>query len=93
MICNGCSKELERKDFLLDQILCFRCTYKLKLECQKNKEKHKCKACGIRFERDKNIKKRQRNVFCSKECAFKGHKEQINNHWTRVVRDNSLDFI
>ena len=48
-----------------------------------------CRICGKRIVHKKDAKKRQRTVFCSSECAEKGHKTQLTNHWTRKIRSES----
>lgn len=89
MICECCKIDRLEKDFLKNQKFCFRCEYRKKVE--KNIESRIpkarfCKVCGEEIFRDDGLKKRQRTIFCSEECAEKGHKFSISNHWTRKLR-------
>ena len=92
MICENCKKDLKNTDFILNQPHCYKCMYSLKCNAvRKVKSKEfKCKCCGNKFRQDETVNKRQRNVYCSNECALKGHKQQRSIHWTRVIRDKSL---
>ncbi len=90
MICPNCSKECLPSDFLPKQTDCYRCVYKsknvVKAETKKKKE-CLCKICGDEITNDKDVKKRQRNVYCSEQCAQKGHKNTNENYWTRKFRE------
>ncbi len=89
MICEKCFREKDDKDFLNNNMICFKCIYELKMKSSNPSiAKNVCRICSKKFYGDKNAKKRQRNVFCSEECALKGHKELSNNHWTRKLRKN-----
>lgn len=91
MICDNCKIERLERDFLKNQKFCYHCELQKKLEkISENKTEKKvvCRRCGNQIKQDKSLKKRQRSVFCSKECAQEGHKELNNNHWTRIVRFN-----
>lgn len=46
-----------------------------------------CKICNKKIENDKTIRKRQRNIYCSEECALKGHKQRNLTYWTRKLRE------
>jgi hypothetical protein len=90
MICENCKNEREQKDFLLNQPYCCRCMYELKLKAYKKRisseKQHKiCRNCNKEFGFDKDLKQRQRDVYCSLECALKGHIEIRNNYWTRKL--------
>lgn len=95
MICDICKVERLVNDFINNQKYCFRCVYQKKMEKppeNRTKSIVLCRMCGKRVIRKKNIKKRQRTVFCSQECAQIGHKEMIDNHWTRKIRCNENSF-
>lgn len=94
MICRICLVDKKEKDFLLKDDFCYKCSYEMKVKLQKEKSKDKklCRVCSKTITVCENIKKRQRNIFCSKECALIGHKDANNNHWTRQVRRNSKHF-
>ena len=86
MICGSCKKLRLVTDFINNQNFCYRCEYRKKLEIISKKRTQKpkfCRMCGEKIAHIDNLKKRQRNVFCSQKCAKKGHKELINNYWTR----------
>jgi hypothetical protein len=64
-----------------------------RIKTQKTPEKRTpkptlCRMCGKEVLRLENQKKRQRTVFCSSICAEKGHKDQLDNHWTRKGESN-----
>ncbi len=89
MICDNCKLERLVDDFINNQKFCYHCTYRIKTEKRTEIRKENeliCRCCENKFIIDKSQKKRQRTVFCSKECAQKGHKNQLNNHWTRKIR-------
>ena len=89
MICYNCKKERKEKDFINNNKICYLCIYRIKTE--KTREKRtSCRTCGKKVIQLENQKKRQRTVFCSNECAEKGHKNQINNHWTRKVAKDPI---
>jgi hypothetical protein len=93
MICDSCKIDRLVNDFVNKSNICYKCVYQEKLEKMGKKRTRKvnfCRMCGKEVIHKENFKKRQRTVFCSCECAEKGHKELINNHWTRIVR--SADF-
>ncbi len=88
MICDNCKNDRLITDFINNQEFCYHCIYRIKL--QKSMENRtpsssSCRTCGGEVIRLKNEKKRQRNVFCSCECAKKGHKELIKNYWIRKM--------
>lgn len=88
MICCICKIDRVIKDFIKSESICYKCMYRLKIEKSRKKRTEKptlCRTCGIEVVVLKDVKKRQRTVFCSCECAEKGHREQLNNHWTRKV--------
>jgi hypothetical protein len=75
-------------DFIKSENICYKCMYRQKIEKTIEKRTSNpthCRTCGNEIINKKNLKKRQRTVFCSCECAEKGHKHQLNNHWTRQV--------
>lgn len=89
MICDNCKVDRLVKDFLNNSNICFKCVYQQKIEKTAEKRtpiRFTCRICGNEFSHKENMKKRQRTVFCSCECAEKGHNELINNHWTRKLR-------
>ena len=89
MICGNCQIDKLVTDFINNQKFCYQCEYRIKLEKTPKKRTPNstlCRMCGNEVIHKKNLKKRQRTVFCSCECAEKGHKELINNHWTRKAR-------
>ncbi len=89
MICPECKKNLPPTDYVRDQDICYRCSYALKNKITKEvlrKEPSVCKTCGKQIKFLENVKKRQRNVYCSSECASVGHKNINNNYWTRKLR-------
>lgn len=89
MICDNCKVDRDSKDFIKNQKFCYRCEYRKKVEKSpetRNKKIIVCRMCDKEIVRKKDIKKRQRSVFCSNECALKGHKELSNNHWTRQIQ-------
>jgi len=93
MICDDCKIDRLVTDFLNKSNICYKCIYRKKTEKILKKRTPKplfCRICGSEVIQQENLKKRQRSVFCSCECALAGHKEQINNHWTRLAR--SIDY-
>lgn len=89
MICDNCKIDRKSNDFIKNQKYCFRCEYQIKLKNVSKKQTRKalsCRCCGGAISHNENLKKRQRNIFCSAECAQQGQKIQSNNHWTRLVR-------
>ena len=89
MLCDNCKTERLVTDFINKQKFCYHCVYRIKLENTSKKRiprKLFCRICGEEFVRKESLKKRQRTVFCSQECAHRGHKKQLNNHWTRKIR-------
>lgn len=89
MICDSCKTDRLITDFINNHKFCYHCTYRKKLEKKTEKQTQKhviCRVCGNEVIRNEKQKKRQRTVFCSSECAEKGHKDQIKNHWIRKMR-------
>ena len=89
MICDSCKIDRLVTDYLNNSNICYKCVYRKKLEKTPEKRTPKppfCRMCNKEVLRLENQKKRQRTVFCSCECAEKGHKEMIKNYWTRKVR-------
>ena len=92
MFCDGGQKEWEEKDFIEGRMRCYKCVYKEKLEIIKNRPKVRrrktqyCRKCGNEIAFDEQLKKRQRNIYCSPECAKLGHQEQNGNFWTTKLR-------
>ena len=86
MICDCCKKDKLVSDFIKNKNICCQCTYQIKLKksLENRTEKvRRCRICKNEIIHQKNAGKRQRDVFCSKECALKGHQEQIDNYWAR----------
>lgn len=93
MICDNCKTDRIVDDFINNQKLCYRCIYQKKIENSQGMRKRKvnfCRMCGKEVIHKENLKKRQRTVFCSCECAQKGHKELMSKHWTRQVRSGRV---
>lgn len=89
MICDSCKIDKLDNDFINNKNICFRCVYREKIEKIKERRTRKqcyCRVCGTQVHHQQNLKKRQRTVFCSSECAKKGHKEATSNYWTRKIR-------
>lgn len=89
MFCDSCKFDRLVKDFLNNSNICYQCVYRKKMEkTPKNKtSKFKyCRICDKEIIRLENQKQRQRTVFCSDECAKKGHQQLIKNYWTRKLR-------
>lgn len=92
MICDNCKVDRLVIDFIKNQKFCYHCEYRIKLQKTRKKRTPKpqlCRICNKEIIYKETLKKRQRTVFCSCECAEKGHKELTNNHWTRKVQKNS----
>lgn len=90
MLCDRCLLDREVSDFLKNQKFCYKCIYEIKTEGKiKKTKKNYCRVCSKEVILEKNARKRQRSVFCSCECALKGHKSLSNNHWTRKLRRSS----
>jgi len=86
MICDSCKKDRLVTDFIKNQKFCYQCVYRIKLQNSPEKRTAKpsrCRTCGAEVIHPENQKKPQRTVFCSCECAEKGHKELSKNYWTR----------
>jgi predicted nucleic acid-binding Zn ribbon protein len=96
MLCRNCKIDRLITDFINNQKFCYHCMYRIKLEkdgLRRVRPHLFCRICGKEIVIKENLKKRQRSVFCSNECAVQGHKKQLNNHWTRMIRrDNSLKW-
>lgn len=93
MICDSCKIDRLLTDFINNQKYCYRCEYREKLQkpvIKRTKKPMFCRICRKEVFHISDAKKRQRTVFCSCECAEKGHKELINNHWTRQVRSGRV---
>jgi hypothetical protein len=89
MYCDCCKIDRIVTDYLNNSNICYKCVYRKKLEQTLEKRTQKkpllCRTCNKEILRLENQKKRQRNVFCSCECAEKGRIEKINNHWTKKI--------
>lgn len=99
MICSNCKTDRNDSDFFIIHEFCYKCEYQKKIEKMKPNKKSKCKncrMCGNLIVLDPNAKRRQRSIFCSYECAEKGHKKQINQYWTRSLakkgKENGLNI-
>ncbi len=82
MICQGCKIDKVESYFINGNKTCYHCIYQRKI---KIKNKNYCRKCGKELISDTECKKRQRTIFCSEECAQKGHVDQLNNHWTKKI--------
>jgi len=88
MICDSCKRDRLVNDFINNQNICYQCVYKEKLTktLENRTEKlPKCRTCGKQVIHKKELKQRQRSVFCSQECALTGHKKLTKNYWCRKV--------
>lgn len=86
MICDSCKLDRLVTEFIKNQKYCYHCVYQKKLEKIREKRIPKtyfCRICSKKFTHNENLKKNQRTIFCSQECAKKGHKQLINNYWTQ----------
>ncbi len=90
MLCGKCLQFRDEKDFLKGQEFCYQCIYKMKINNGKEEKIKYCRNCKKEMIRDEKTKKRQRNVYCSLECAEIGYKDQRLNHWTRKVQASPL---
>lgn len=87
MICSDCNKDLDLKNFILNNISCYKCVYEKKKSLIKKKKipsQYICKTCGNKFSHEDSLKCKQRYTYCSKDCAMIGQKEKIKNHWMRI---------
>jgi hypothetical protein len=92
MFCDNCKINRLMRDFINNQKFCYHCMYRIKLQkkgATRTRKNPVCRICGKEIVIKENVKKRQRSVFCSSECANQGHKNQLNNHWTRRIRKES----
>jgi len=88
LICIICKVDKLVTDYIKSENICYKCIYRKKTEKKTEKRTTKrghCRTCGNEIIKKINLNKRQRTVFCSFECAEKGHKHQLTNHWTRQV--------
>lgn len=89
MRCENCKIDKPDKDFINNQKLCFRCEYQEKLKKAAEKRvdlaPKQCRMCKSEIPHQEGLKKRQRTVFCSPECALQGHKLIAANYWTRNI--------
>lgn len=88
MICDICKIDKLITDFINSENICYKCLYRIKIAKMSKKRTEpiaNCRCCGEPIIRKKNERKRQRTVFCSVECAEKGHKDQLKNHWTKTL--------
>lgn len=88
MICNNCNLDKIITDFVNNKNICYKCVYRIKIEkisVKRIERKQFCRICEKEVIHKIDVKKRQRTIFCSRECAALGHKDQINNHWTRKL--------
>lgn len=94
MICGNCKIDRLVSDYINNQKFCYHCIYRIKLQknVENRTEKPKlCRVCNTEIKREKSQKKRQRTIFCSEECALKGHKKQLDNYWTRKIPSNCIN--
>lgn len=95
MICGNCKTDRLVNDFINNQKFCYHCEYQIKLEKTLKKRTLKrffCRICGKEITHIEDLKKRQRTIFCSDECALVGHKEMTKNHWTRQLRSRGIKY-
>lgn len=88
MICDNCKIDKLITDFINSKNICYKCLYRLKMEkiSQKKTEKSLlCRTCGNPIINKENQRKRKRSIFCSYACAEEGHKNQLNNYWTKKI--------
>ena len=88
MICKHCKTTKDDKDFLPKQEFCYQCMYEIKTKKLKKgliKRKKFCRICKTELIYDKSLKKNQRSVFCSYDCAEIGHRERSKEHWTKKL--------
>lgn len=88
MICDSCKIDKLVNDFLNNCNICYKCVYQEKLRKAAKKRILKqcnCKTCGKKIIHQKDLKKRQRTVFCSEMCAILGHKHSTKNYWCRKI--------
>lgn len=88
MICDSCKEDKLVNDFINNQTICYQCVYRKKIlkNVENRSEKPRfCRACKKEVIIKKELKKRQRTVFCCQECALAGHKEIKKNYWCRKV--------
>ena len=93
MFCDSCKTEKLVSDFINNKNICYKCMYQKKIEKIQGKRTPKvffCRCCEKEIIHDKELKKRQRTVFCSEECAEKGHRERVGNYWTRKIRSGRV---
>ena len=93
MICSCCKIDKLITDFINNNNICYKCVYQKKLEKTPKKRTRKqivCRICGDMVSHQEEVKKRQRTVFCSQECAKKGHQEKTSNYWTRTIRSGRV---
>lgn len=86
MICDSCKIDKAVTDFIISKNICYKCLYRQKVEKFGEKRTNKslqCRICGNEIVTKEDVKKRQRSVFCSCACSEKGHKYQLDNHWTK----------
>lgn len=92
MICDNCGIDRLVTDFINNQKFCYHCEYRIKLEktpIKRTKDPNKCRICNKEIIHEENARKRQRNVFCSQECAAYGHKILSKNYWTRTIKNGN----
>ena len=88
MICDICKIDKLVSDFINKENICYKCMYRIKIAKFSEKRATKtlyCRFCNNQIVQNENEKKKQRTVFCSHECAEQGHKDQLNNHWTKKI--------
>ena len=92
MICDNCKRERLITDFINNHKFCYKCVYRKKLTKSTGKRTERltfCRICHKQIINEKDQQKRQRTIFCSCQCAAKGHKDQLNNYWIRKIRTDS----
>jgi hypothetical protein len=88
MICVICQIDRLVRDFINNDSICYKCVYQKKIEKQSKKRTPKkifCRICGKEIIHIENLKKNKRTVYCSYDCAEKGHRKKMNDYWCHKV--------
>ena len=88
MICDNCKVDRLEDDFIKTQKFCYHCEYQKKKEKTVKKQKRSrifCRICNEELIPIENLKKRQRTIFCSEDCALKGQRLLTSTYWMRCI--------
>jgi hypothetical protein len=87
MICIHCKLDKDTKDYIMGNVICYKCVFeaKIKIIGKRKPFNLKCKICNAYIKEEKENKNRQKEKYCSVECAKIGHKININNYWARSI--------